>query len=90
MGFCSHRKYLHGLVFGLCFALALLLASCGNLYESASCEKSCRDDYNTCLYLAFAQGQTPGGEKSNAIFLYLSCQSAHSVCEDTCGGTSRL
>ncbi len=71
--------------------LALLWNGCGNTFESQSCLRGCDDDHDICLITGALYSRTPDGYASSWSLLFLGCQSAYYVCQDTCnGGTSRL
>ncbi|MCR9143949.1 MAG: hypothetical protein NXI24_17010 [bacterium] len=72
------------------FLASLALAAavyCGNTFVSASCQRDCDDQNQTCLLTGALFQTTSNGESSDFFsLLFLNCQSALYVCEDTCGG----
>ena len=71
--------------------LALVFVNaCGDSYEAKACNKECGNAHDTCLLITLSSRTTPGGTDGLLATLYLSCQSAYYVCQDSCGGTSRF
>ena len=68
-------------------ALLALALYCGNTFVAASCQRDCEDENQICLLTGALFQTTANGEPSDFFsLLFLSCQSALYVCEDTCGG----
>lgn len=75
----------------LLIILALTWNACGNAFESQSCLRGCDDQHDLCLITGALYSRTPDGYPASWSLLFLGCQSAYYVCQDTCsGGTSRL
>ncbi|MCB1309994.1 MAG: hypothetical protein KDK30_17525 [Leptospiraceae bacterium] len=67
----------------------VLFLTCTNYFESASCQRECEDEHNICLLAASLYRETPDGQTvDNWSVLYLACQSAFYVCQDTCSGST--
>lgn len=72
--------------------IVLIAVYCGNTFVNASCQRDCDQQHDICLLTGALYSSTPDGARSDFFsLLYLSCQSAYYVCEDTCGSaTGRL
>ncbi|MCB1327707.1 MAG: hypothetical protein H7A21_18600 [Spirochaetales bacterium] len=74
----------------LALAIVLGLSLCANPFEIASCRRDCDQKHEACLLTAALFATSPGGSPGTFTLLFLNCQSAFYICDDTCeGNTSR-